>query len=534
MQLQAGNLDYKQGAFDLSDKLDEEGIWSYRLTGLFREGDAQTDHITNRRQYIAPAISFRPSDDTELTFLAEYQKQTGNFANPLPAAGTVFTTAQGRLDRDTYVGDTLYDHMTNEKTSLGYVFEHHFNDVWTVRQNLRYSYYRQDSSELALFDPAIAAGFGLPALPEGIYFRTNDEREGDGRLFTVDTQAQADFDTGPVGHTALAGFDYNNGKFDQEQDISLSLDPFNVFQPVYGQPQAFVPALASDYEQKLSMTGVYLQDQMKIDNWVFVLGGRYDWTSDQRDDRTPQTQKDEKFTGRAGIVYVFENGFAPYASYSESFLPTIGNTPDGSQLEPTIGKQYEIGLKYEPNDYNAMYTIAAFDLTRENLTEFLPFGNVRQEGEVRSKGIELEARAEIVQGLNLIGSYTWNDVEVTESDLGTEGNTPFRVPEHMASLWADYLVQGGALEGLRIGGGTRYVGSTYGDSANSFKVDSYSVVDALVSYQLGKLDSSLDGVEVALNATNLFDEEYVAGCFSNMGCQYGQQRTVFGTVTYNW
>ncbi|MNE68873.1 Ferrichrome-iron receptor precursor [compost metagenome] len=104
----------------------------------------------------------------------------------------------------------------------------------------------------------------------------------------------------------------------------------------------------------------------------------------------------------------------------------------------------------------------------------------------------------------------------------------------MASLWADYLVQGGALEGLRIGGGTRYVGSTYGDSANSFKVDSYSVVDALVSYQLGKLDSSLDGVEVSLNATNLFDEEYVAGCFSNMGCQYGQQRTVFGTVTYNW
>ncbi|MBO3276513.1 TonB-dependent siderophore receptor [Pseudomonas schmalbachii] len=350
-------------------------------------------------------------------------------------------------------------------------------------------------------------------------------------------QAQADFATGAVNHTALAGFDYNNGKFDQQQQVDLSLDVFDVFdvfQPVYGQPQTFVPAFGSDYEQKLSMTGVYLQDQMKIDNWVFVLGGRYDWTSDQRDDRFPQTQKDEKFTGRAGVVYVFENGLAPYASYSESFLPTIGRTPDGSQLEPTIGKQYEIGLKYEPNDYNALFTIAAFDLTRENLTEFLPFGEVRQEGEVRSKGIELEAKVEVTQGLNLLGSYTWNDVEVTESNLGTEGNTPFRVPEHMASLWADYIVQGGTLEGLRIGGGARYVGSTYGDSANSFKVDSYSVIDALVSYQLGRIDSSLQGVEVALNATNLFDEEYVAGCFSNMGCQYGQQRTVYGTVTYNW
>ncbi|MOA41795.1 Ferrichrome-iron receptor precursor [compost metagenome] len=60
------------------------------------------------------------------------------------------------------------------------------------------------------------------------------------------------------------------------------------------------------------------------------------------------------------------------------------------------------------------------------------------------------------------------------------------------------------------------------------------MVDALVSYELGKADASLDGMEVSLNASNLFDEEYVAGCFSNVGCQWGQQRTVFGTVTYNW
>lgn len=90
------------------------------------------------------------------------------------------------------------------------------------------------------------------------------------------------------------------------------------------------------------------------------------------------------------------------------------------------------------------------------------------------------------------------------------------------------------MEGMRLGAGARYVGSTYGDTANSFKVDSYTVVDALVAYSLGKVDKSLDGLEVSLNATNLFDEDYVAGCFSNVGCQYGQQRTVYGTVTYHW
>ncbi|MFP6848296.1 MAG: TonB-dependent siderophore receptor [Pseudomonas sp.] len=523
VQLQAGNSDYKQGAFDLGDALDEDGVWSYRLTGLFREADAQTEHITNRRQYFAPAISYRPNGDTELTLLGEYQKQTGNFSNPLPVSGTVFRDPRGRLDRDTYVGDSASDFMTNEKTSLGYVFEHRFDDIWTLRQNVRYSDYRQSSSEIALFGP----------LGGGQYSRYNDQRKGSGRLFTIDNQAQANFFTGDFEHNLLGGVDYNNGEFDQQQSLNFILESFDPFAPVYGQPLTFIPFSGSSYEQTLSQTGVYLQEQLKFDNWVFLLGGRYDWASNQKDDRSPQTQKDEKFSGRAGIVYLFDNGLAPYISYSESFMPVMGTTVNGSQLSPETGKQYELGLKYEPPGANSLYTIALFDLTKQNASEFVS-GFARQEGEVRSRGVELEAKTEITQCFNLIGSYTWNDVEVTQSENGNKGNTPFRVPEHMASLWGDYTVQGDSLAGLRIGAGARYVGSTYGDSANSFKVGSYALVDALVSYPLGKLDASLNGVELSLNAVNLFDEDYVAGCFSTVGCQYGQQRTLYGSVTYNW
>lgn len=522
VQLQMGNHAYRQGAFDFGDALDDEGVWSYRLTGLFREADAQADHITNRREYLAPAISFRPDADTELTVLAEYQKQTGNFANPLPAQGTVFRDPRGRLDRDTYVGDSAYDYMTNEKTSLGYIFERNLDEVWTLRQNVRYSDYRQSSSEIAIFGPV-----------GDQYSRYNDQRKGDGRLFTMDNQVQANFATGAVEHTLLTGVDYNNGKFDQAQSLNFILQSFDAFNPVYGQPLTLIPFSAASHEQKMSQTGLYLQDQLKLGKWVLLLGGRYDWASNQKDDRAPQTQKDEKFSGRAGIVYLFDNGLAPYASYSESFLPVMGVTALDSQLEPEVGKQYEVGLKYEPPGANSLYTLAVFDLTKRNATENVG-GFSRQDGEVRSRGIELEAKTEITQGLNLIGSYTWNDVEITKSDAGIEGNTPFRVPEHMASIWADYKVQGGPLEGLRLGAGARYVGSTFGDSANSFKVDSYTVVDALVAYELGKIDASLDGMEVSLNAVNLFDQDYVAGCFSTVGCQYGQQRTLYGSVTYNW
>ncbi|MEN0108711.1 MAG: TonB-dependent receptor plug domain-containing protein, partial [Pseudomonas sp.] len=192
VQLQAGNNEYRQGAFDVGGALDEEGVWSYRLTALFREADAQVDHITNRRHYVAPAISFRPDADTEFTVLGEYQKQTGNFANPLPATGTVFHDPRGSLDPDTYVGETAYDFMTNEKTSLGYVFERHLDEVWTLRQNVRYSDYRQASSELAIFG---AAGDD--------FSRYNEQRKGDGHLFTMDNQVQANFFTGSLEHTLL-------------------------------------------------------------------------------------------------------------------------------------------------------------------------------------------------------------------------------------------------------------------------------------------------------------------------------------------
>ena len=133
----------------------------------------------------------------------------------------------------------------------------------------------------------------------------------------------------------------------------------------------------------------------------------------------------------------------------------------------------------------------------------------------------------------MVGSYTWNDVELTKSEEVVKGNRPFRVPEHMASLWLDYMPTG-ALAGFNIGGGVRYVGSSYGDRENSFKVDAYTVVDALVRYDLAYMNPSMKGLKVSVNAMNLFNKRYVAGCFSSFGCQYGQQRYVFVTLDYKW
>ena len=115
-----------------------------------------------------------------------------------------------------------------------------------------------------------------------------------------------------------------------------------------------------------------MQDQIKVGDFSLLIGGRYDKAklSDQNKVRPDRSKRhsDQAFTSRAGAIYNFANGFAPYVSYAESFEPVIfGHAFDGSRFEPTEGKQYEIGIKYQPTGAEHLITMAAFDLTQENV-----------------------------------------------------------------------------------------------------------------------------------------------------------------------
>ena len=96
----------------------------------------------------------------------------------------------------------------------------------------------------------------------------------------------------------------------------------------------------------------------------------------------------------------------------------------------------------------------------------------------------------------------------------------------------NYTFFDGPLSGLTLGTGGRYTGSSYGDPANSFKVGSYTVVDALVRYDLARV--GMAGSNVALHVNNLFDREYVASCFNTYGCFWGAERQVVATATFRF
>ena len=135
----------------------------------------------------------------------------------------------------------------------------------------------------------------------------------------------------------------------------------------------------------------------------------------------------------------------------------------------------------------------------------------------------------------MIGTLTYTNAEVTRSNIASEvGKVLPQVPDWQASLFLDYRFRNGPLEGLGLGGGVRYTGDSYGDAANTILIPGYTLVDAAIHYDLSYLDPKLKGVNVAINATNLFDKYYVATCQNLNACFIGTGRTVLASMRYNW
>lgn len=139
----------------------------------------------------------------------------------------------------------------------------------------------------------------------------------------------------------------------------------------------------------------------------------------------------------------------------------------------------------------------------------------------------------MTDNLKVIAAYTLAKSEIQNGV--DKGNRLQLMPNQQASLWTDYTWHSGVLDGFGVGGGVRYTGNTYGDKANTWlgKADAYTVFDASVHYDLGRLDNSLKGASVAVNATNLFDKDYISTC-DGYYCYYGDQRSVVASATYKW
>ncbi|HBE9178929.1 ferrichrome porin FhuA [Serratia fonticola] len=526
IQFKMGTNNLFQTGFDFSDALDDNGVYSYRLTGLASDADDQQEMAKRKRYTIAPAFSWRPDDRTNLTILSYFQDDPNvGYYGWLPKEGTVENAPYGKLPTNFNEGEAS-NKFARQQQLIGYSFDHDFNDTFTVRQNLRYSKIHSDQNSIY--------GVGIQPTNPNMLNRSVSISDEHLNSFTVDTQGQAKFATGQVDNTLLVGVDYMRMRNDINAYFG-SANPLDLANPQFGDDSKFNLSPTNRLDRQ-EQTGVYVQEQGEWNNWILTAGTRYDWAKTSTDDRVNKKttdQNDRKLSSRVGLNYLFDNGISPYVSYSESFEPQAGATYGGVPFDPSRGKQYEAGVKFMPKDRPVSATLAVFHLTKTNNLTSDPenlFFSVAG-GEIRSQGVELEGKAALTANINVLASYTYTDAEYTE-DNSFQGNTPAIIPKHMASLWGDYTFHETALSGLTLGAGVRYTGSTYGDEANTFKVPDYTVWNTVIKYDLARFN--LPGSSVALNVNNLFDKEYVSSCFATYGCFWGAERQVVATATFSF
>ncbi|PWV95639.1 iron complex outermembrane receptor protein [Hoeflea marina] len=512
--------------FDASGRLNEEGTLTYRLTGKVSGGDNYSDFSEDLRGFVMPQVTYSPDAATSLTVYGYFsgldQVHVGN--GFFPYEGTVVDASFGRIDRDAFYGEPDIDSGKVTQKMVGYEFEHEFDNGIKFSQSARYgTLHKTESGPYT---------YGYTDDTQTEFNRIGFDATSDVDSIAVDNRAETGFDLGATSHTLLAGIDYRYYRLDHVQ-ACCGATPISVTDPVYGEPQGanFVYLDQTLTQQQI---GAYVQDQIRFGGgWLATLNGRYDYVDTESDSQpglgVSYTSNDSALSGRAGLAYEFDNGVTPYLSAATFFNPIIGVSAT-TAFVPETGHQFEAGVKYEPSGFDGMVTASAFQITKQNVVVTVagPPSSQEQLGEVRSTGLELEAKANLTSNWKILAAASYTDMEVTrDTNASLIGKSPVLIPGLQASLWLDYSVTQGNLEGLSLGAGIRHQGESWADVDNTAKVPSATLVDAAIRFEKNDWTA-------ALNVANVFDTVYVKGCQGLLTCGYGESRTVTLKLSKKW
>lgn len=524
--IQYGSFDRKQAHLDLTGPLDEAGNFAGRLVALVRDANQQTDVIPDNRVLLSPSLTWRLGDRTSITAIGLYQRdRSASSQQFLPVPATLTAPPGRRVPIDTFLGDEDYDTLLARQFTGTLLAEHAFSEAVALRSRLRYVDAKTTFQEIF---PDVYSNPLDPFIDEAdrvvnrLAFQTNPHI----RVFTNDNNLELNFATGPFAHQMLIGIDYSDFRQRSRSGFGM-VTPIDIYDPV--STGVVAPDYFDDPNQRNTQFGLYVQDQIRYaDRVTLVIGARRDRARSKTEGMAGQVDKATTF--RAGLIGEIGWGLSPYASYSESFLPVAGLDFNDVAFVPVRGRQYEAGVKWQPNR-NALVTANVYDIVESNRPTNDPENvlNTVQTGEIRSRGFELEGAYAVADDFLVTAAYSHIDAEVTKSNFAPEvGQRLSDVPRDLASLWGTKTLQLAGDADLKLGGGVRYVGPTVSTGVTgALRTPSYTLVDALAELDWRQWTLSL-------SATNLFNKTYYAPCRAFGDCFTGNKRSVVGTLAYRF
>jgi iron complex outermembrane receptor protein len=562
-----GSFNTLRSTLDFTGPLNKDQSLLYRLNVAYENSDSFRDLQEFKTFMIAPSISFLPTDKTRLNF------------------DLVVTQFDGKLDRGQPIfGATSGTDLNSTPISfaIGAANDYHKTDVvygtlslnhkFTENLSFNASYMRYGYQE-DLFEHRTANNFAVDSLGNeipnlmGIRISTRERRRTNDNLSTYFAWNTS---TGDVEHKIVAGYDFIQSKFPdgsaaagsssgeiyRTRDGGLAAydpqNPQNYFFNDKGNPVPNAPhfnlenpeynlGFPSDYilerrvydSERYYTQGIYLQDQIKWNQFQFLLGVRQSFYTDvinyqQVDERTEQQQK---FLPRFGMIFGLTENINLYGTYTESFQPqnpTDLLPENGGPFDPLTGRMVEVGSKGEFFENRLAVNVAAYMIENKNiLIRDVDTDLLKQRGAEQSQGIEVDVNGQVTSSLSLSANYAYNEAKITESDdKALEGTIKENAPRHSGGFFANYGFRGDFLEGLNLSLGGSFV-TERNTFEESLQLPGYMVWDAGLSYRVNK-------VKVSLTLNNVFDKTHWVGGYSYVRLFPGQPRNYLVSVAYTF
>ncbi|PWB88420.1 TonB-dependent siderophore receptor [Methylosinus sporium] len=540
LEQQVGSYGLTRTTLDATGPVLEDKSVLYRFNGEFYRTDSYRDFVSDQNVFLAPTVTLHPIEQFRMNIDFEYHNRNWVENYPIYPAigGSPANIPSSRYFHPAYLTTGMNNHF--EKKRIAYDFTYDFAPGWSLTNRLSYA---------NLGTRILNAFPGTFNQATGDLTRTGTYNPGfTDKTFTTNLDVKGKFVTGPFEHSLLVGFDYFNWYGPMLTAFNPPLSSINIYAPTYWQFEN-IYRNPQFLQNGAKWTGVYVQDMISFfdDSVHVLLGGRYDWaetylsrfrTSPYLAAATYWASYDQGFNPRVGVVYQPQPWITLYGNFTRG-MSANNVTTLGETLPPQQGEQFEGGVKIELFDKRLLATMAYFDITKTNIPVTNP-SNASQTstiGRARSQGFEFDLTGRIDDNWSVIANYTHDDVRTIDGtatdpltaytrQIAVSGSKLPASPRNYGNIWIKYDAAG-ELKGLSLGGGLTVVESSLGDTANSFVLPDYTLLDGMIAYT-----TKIEGYNVTaqLNVKNITDTVYYPTAGSRTTIVTGTPRTFLGSL----
>lgn len=518
--LEYGTNNTESGTLDINEPIPGLQNAAFRVNVMGNHNEVtERNGAEYQRWGLAPSLAFGIDTPTRLTLSFFHQSE-----NNVPDYGIPwYFDRPAPVDRRNYYG--FSDDYLKTDVNIGTIkFEHDFNDTFTLREQFRLAdYHRNFRISQAEIPDDVTPQTPLHAINVD---RAIIDGVSTDRLVDEDINLLSKFDTGPLRHSLVTGFEYVHQSVDPRRTEPTweNVPGTSLVSPHNQLKFPGVGTTGTEVNATVDTLSAYLIDTAKIgDAWTLIGGVRYDHVSSsyyESIEPTADFNSDGNYLSwRGAVVYQPRPNGSIYLSSGTSVHPNIPQLSLSS--EPTlppetkyagIGRNFEIelGTKWDLFDKRFSFSSAVFwdqqtnpapvDLDDPLLEVF--------NGRERVAGFEFGGVGHLTSKWQVLVNYTYQYSKITaSSDPTLIGSPVLNAPKHTASLWTTYELPWN----FQIGAGLDVVSSrTASESPDPIngelmRAPGYVIFNAMLKYHVSK------NIDLQANVTNLTDKYYYDG-----------------------